>query len=468
MADSDVNRQQPHGWANQPSGGTEGYWQSSASSQPARPATGPAWPSNPTAPIQDAASEPAEVTAAPEVVDAKTTGGKLGIALGAFILLFIIVVAYLMLRGGGGEGGSTGGSGGTTAPGNAAVVFHGEGYDSAFLHPGYAQGYDLTPPGPKPLGFSSDRVTGAYYSIGEYVLDGRDFANGDIVWSIPEMQCSDDAVMDGTAYCTQRTSSGFYIQAIDLTDGEMELVYGAAFPIYDVRPIGEYDGAIILQTTDNDGERVLSMRNGGAIDWQLLMPANVMCTLLEDHVSCADTEGLSIVDAETGDVTLDWTSTNGERLVNLLDGWYTMPMGVSDQAITVDVRDFDGKSMGEVTDPSMPLTPSADQGFLFPLSDIKQGVFVNAVLKDGSVFTEIGDGLTFKKSGKAIESGHIAAVSSKGEVAWLSDATHGGLYDANGELIQAMEGDTWDYQVVDGVLVYMDASYQYQLLIPKG
>lgn len=160
------------------------------------------------------------------------------------------------------------------------LAYHPVGDERAWLHPGYAEGFDTLDLASRPLGFSQDREAVALYDAIEERLEGRDIRSGEVRWSVEDVDCSIDPVSSGTVYCvdTRISHEGVFstITGRDIATGAETPLYAGPVMIgnlevlvdkavvllsggYYLRPAGLSFGELHTELFNYDGERVSNL-----------------------------------------------------------------------------------------------------------------------------------------------------------------------------------------------------------------
>lgn len=355
------------------------------------------------------------------------------------------------------------------------AIYHPVGPSNVWLHPGYAQGYDLGPAGAMPYGFSLDQTVGVYAEgqSGERQLVGRDLRTNEIVWSDAITDCSIEPVMDGKAYCVVREEQAYSIYGWDIKTGEKALIYSAPFPIQALENVGVLGEATILSAADEQGRRILSFRDEGAvIDWQTVVnDFSMECKLIDEYLACSNNTTYGVLDARTGEQTVPWTALGDDRVEWLADGYYTRIDAIVTDDLNVDVHDFQGNVITTIPYPSSPNFPNHYQNTYYPHTDEALGLSVRAITADGKVFASFGgyDSIDALQWNKSLKVRSVDATAADGSVIFARDGDEPGFHTKDGRVAELdADANGYDYRIVDGIIVYSGGLSDSQVLIPKG
>lgn len=383
----------------------------------------------------------------------------IGIVAGVLVLA---VAAFFAVRFIGGGGSDT-----------KNLVYTVNAPDSAWLDDRYVNGVTTWETQGELLGMSTDRavllVTGAAGSMAG--VSGLDLITGAMIWEKPDVECELESVLDGIAYCSRLGETSLDLMQIDIASGAETVFYPATFQVYGLTPVGVVDGQVIATASETDGLRVLRFVGDGDIVWQTTVPGYGKCRLHNEFVICEDGNGFTILDAATGEPTVDRVNYEiGNSVAWLSDGYYLTEPGVSLDEVTYDVHDYHGAVIGQVTDPQVPRMPSADQGVYYSMADAAQSAWrVDAVNASGAVVTESGDeGLTFTASGKSLTDWATAEAVSRDGTLVAVDLDGLKLYDAQGNVLHDFGFAKYDGQITDGIVHAWTGTYTTMVYAPAG
>lgn len=362
----------------------------------------------------------------------------------AVSMVIALVVAFLVLRP------SLGGKG-------SDQTFQPSGPQSVWLDSRYSGGITSWPLDGHPLGISQDRnVLLAALSVG---VAGLDVVTGQELWRLDDVFCErNDAVLDGFAYCARMVSGGTDLIRIDVATGETQVFYEAPFFVTALRPVAVYNDAFIVQAYDSAGIIILMFPGDGDITWQRVYPASAACQLIGDHIACKGFNSFAVLDAATGEPTVDVTALpEGGGVYWMLDGYYIAPAGIPMPDVPLQTYDLNGNPLPEIVNPRPPLWPSDWEGFLYSSDDLRQEGFVTAVDAQGKVVVDhaksgFGE-FTLQPAGVTVPGSLVAGVSQDGNLVLIqvvNDALV--LYDREGNELHDF-GAASRFRTVDGLIV---------------
>ncbi|NLA55593.1 MAG: hypothetical protein GX859_04735 [Corynebacterium humireducens] len=356
------------------------------------------------------------------------------------------------------------------------LAYHPVGDQRAWLHPGYAEGFDTLDLPSRPLGFSRDREAVALYDVNEKRLESRDIRSGEARWSVEGVDCSIFPVASGTVYCvdTQISHEGVFstITGRDIATGAGTPLYAGPVMIRNLEVLGEFEDAIIVSATDAEGPTMLSLRENGHIDWQAriadadLTPS--YCEVVSDRVVCTELSSrVTALDARTGEQTVDVRDLVHKVVVLLSDGYYLRPAGLSRGELHTELFNYDGERVSDLVDPHVPRIPGAEAGIRFPSSDLGQDGWVSSVTADGRPFSDWkwNNRTRIVPWGKTLSIDTVKAVSADGSVL-LASQKNAGFYTREGKVADLDESLRPD--LLEGMVFHYGSDTTVTLLVPRG
>ncbi|GEM_PF-2208958 len=383
---------------------------------------------------------------APQPAPATTGTNRAQWILLAFVigLILLAVVAAIVL--------------GKVVKGGSEGVNLGDDYqvsvpEENLLDPSYHKGATLRQlPSPKIVGFDA--------AAGIYVLDtgasftGFELESGKQVWHIDRVNCSE--AVGGNIYCSTARQAG-EIQKADLRTGELQESYPKPDNgFFGIQNLGVRDGVEYLLFRGSPN--VLAAGKAGSWLWTQPLPTDgiARCALLADHVGCANSASLVVLDAASGAEKLSLAG-DFSLITWLGDGF----LSYNSDDKQMHAFDLAGKDLGPGR-----VTVTQPKG-LFSLADVNRD---EAAVLDSSgriVVKRIDGGQNYELSSGELVLGHHLWVATTHDGKLLAAAKDGSLkiMTAQTEMIDSFDDVT--VPTVRHRLITVKQGDDYFLLVPK-
>lgn len=349
---------------------------------------------------------------------------------------------------------------------------HPQGPYSGWLDRGYADGVVSWRTSTYPLGVSKDRsivlVDDPDYARAPVGLELR---TGEEKWRLADVDCALGSVTDGIGYCvrTDEQDGTRWLVRVDLATGNVQDLsettrHGS------LRAVGATARLNIVSYQHYPDSSVAAYRNDGSLAWHAELPESNECELIGSHVACQDFVGYAVLDAESGEFTIDYTLIgDNHQLQWAADGLVILEDYSFSHALTFDGQPFE---LAETTGLGARVIPDAEAGFYYPLADLAESSSGIGVV-DAAGLVVVGRGNNYQNvlfpSGRLLPRGYVMAASADGSVLLLNNYDGLELLDRQGDQITELSSEYAIAMVMGGVIIWREiASGDYVVAAPAS